>query len=274
MSVVYGPFEKKVAFKPRSHQYVRQGQILKGITKPIEKAFHPNWKFWKAQQGPEHCEDVDRRKQARTPQQGMNKGKKVDAQISRVLKFMKRYKLSLRQFVKLKDLPEKKRNAKNAQAIHLSKTMLSNTRELLLYWAKRGLKLVATQLPVGSDGVGTGLDVVLEETKDEYIIVNVKTNAWKNYDKHTGKCMEYPYGDIKDSVRNHNQLQILTELILFYKTYQGKKAKAEVHCVDATGKVRPHALEKWAVKKQDEFWAKLVSTARAMSTGVVKKSKT
>lgn len=256
MSVQYGAFARIVGFKPRSHQFSRNGTILRGIVRPIEAAFYKDWLFEKATRGPIHDEDIDKRKLARTREQGLGKGKRVDAQISKAFVVMQEQKLSLTQFLALRKLKPKKRSAAAAHAIHLSQTLLSNTRALFESWAKRGLKLIACQLPVGDStkGLGTAIDCVLQDKSGLIYLVNVKTHAFKSYDRHTGKNLAAPYHFIVDSIRSQNQLQLLMELILFKRTYPDYKACAEIQCIDATGVVRKYELQEWAIKGQDAFW--------------------
>lgn len=260
MSTQFGIFKKVVEFRPRCHQFVRNGEILRGIVTPIKQAFYPNWDFKNCTKGPAHStDDVDRRSLARSADHGLNKGKLVDKQISKAFVIMEKQGLSLSQFIALRKLPNARRSPGHAAAIHLSKTLLSNTRALFASWAARGLKLVACQLPVGdcAKRLGTSIDVVLLCKDGSYILVNVKTHAFKSYDKHTGTNLAAPFGDIVDSIRNQNQLQLLCEIVLFHKTYAGHKVAAEIQCIDGSHVVRNYELEKWAIKGQNEFWDKL-----------------
>lgn len=286
MSTQFGTFKKIVFFAPRKHQFKRDGTTLRGILKPIKRTFAPHYEFSDATEGVEHEREnkVDRRAVARNRKQGLVKGRRVDTQMSRAFAFMAQFKLTIADFLNLKRLTPKRKSAKMKAAINLSKSLMSNTRALLTRWAQRGLRVLATQLPVGcvAKKLGTAIDVVLMDIKGNYYIINVKVDSWKNYDKHTGHLLEAPYSHaydingkrIYDSKRNQNQLQLLAETILWRKTYpiygdgnavavaNGKrtlenKLFPEINTVDAEGIVREFPLQKWAIDKQNEFWSRL-----------------
>lgn len=282
MTTQYGNFPPLVRFRPKKHQFIRKSTVLRGILDPIKYAFFKHYTFEDATYGVEHDREtkVDRRSLARNKYAGMAKGKKVDQQLSRAFVTMSKLRLSIAQFVNLKNLPlDAKCSAQVRAAIGQSKALISNTRALLVKWAKRGLTIVATQLPVGivSKRLGTAIDVVLMDAKGNFYIINVKVDSWKNYDKKTKKNMEPPFQNVPNSKRNHNQLQLLAEKILWQGTYPGlgsgepkevKDAKGkvrklenklfpEINTVDAEHMVREFRLEAWALVKQNEFWAKL-----------------
>lgn len=275
MSTQFGIFPKIVSFLPRLHQFKRNGTTLRGILKPIKRIFAPHYVFSDATEGTEHEREnkVDRRSVARNSRAGLAKGRRVDTQISRAFVYMTLFKLSLVDFVNLRRLSlSAKRSAKMKAAINLSKSLMSNVRALFMRWAQRGLKIVATQLPVGCTAkrLGTAIDVVLMDAQGNIYIVNVKVDSWKNYDKHTNHRLEEPYHQsvdihkkpIYDSKRHQNQLQLLAETILWRKTYpdfgSGKtKLFPEINTVDAEGLVREFPLQQWAIDKQSEFWARL-----------------
>jgi hypothetical protein len=294
MSTQYGCFKKIVFFAPKKHQFKRNGTTLRGILKPIKRLFAPHYDFNDATEGTEHEREnkVDRRSVARNKAAGLAKGRRVDTQMSRAFVFMSQFKLSIADFLNLRRLSIKgKRSAKMKAAINLSKSLMSNVRALLTRWAHRGLKIVATQLPVGcvAKKLGTAIDVVLTDAKGNYYIINVKVDSWKNYDKHTGHPLEAPYNHsvdlngkrVYDSKRNQNQLQLLAETILWHKTYSpvgsgqpyqvpidpSKRKSAmrtvenklypEINTVDAEGIVREFPLQQWVIDKQNEFWSRL-----------------
>lgn len=287
MSTQYGQFKKIVFFRVKLHQFVRNGTTLRGILKPIKQIFAPHYDFKDATQGKEHEREhkVNRRAVARNQRAGLVKGRRVDTQMSRAFVFMAEFKLSIADFLNLKRLSVKgKRSPKLKAAINLSKTLMSNVRALLVRWVQRGLRVLATQLPVGcvAKKLGTAIDVVLMDTRGNYYIINVKVDSWKNYDKHTGHRLEAPYhrsvdlngNPIYDSKRNQNQLQLLAETILWRKTYPshgcgkpvsvngGKqtlenKLFPEINTIDAEGIVREFPLQQWAIEQQNEFWSKL-----------------
>lgn len=307
--VCFGPKEKG---KPMKRKFVRGGVTLRGILTPIHDTFAKDYEFKMANFGKDNDREgkVDRRAVAWSRDRGLAKGRRLDTQLSRAFVFMSTFKLSIAKFLALKKLdlnakkpepslqltlsnskslklkkpkPKTKKPERSAQlksAIHLSKTMMSNARALLVRWAERGLTIVATQLPVGCEAakLGTAIDVVLMDKWLNYYIINVKTDNWKNYDKHTGTDLAEPYkgcndirgNRLKDSKRNQNQLQLLGETILWRKTYPecGDKVPVagaqpegclfpEINIIDAEHIVREFPLQQWAIDKQAAFWKRL-----------------
>jgi hypothetical protein len=294
MSTQYGLFAKRVHLvcfgpkekgKPMKRKFVRNGVTLRGILTPIHNTFANDYEFKLANFGKDNDREgkVDRRAVAWSAQRGLAKGRRLDTQLSRAFVFMSTFKLSITKFLELKKLNLKAKVQRSAQlksAIHLSKTMMSNARALLVRWAERGLTIVATQLPVGCEAakLGTAIDVVLMDKWLNYYIINVKTDNWKNYDKHTGTDLAEPYkgcndirgNRLKDSKRNQNQLQLLGETILWRKTYPecGDKVPVagaqpegclfpEINIIDAEHIVREFPLQQWAIDKQTAFWKRL-----------------
>lgn len=277
MSVQYGCLPKVVLYRPKLHQFKRNGTTLRGILKPIEKAFvHPNYTFEKAVYGPEHDQHVDRRSVARNRDHGLAKGKHLDKQLSRAFVFMTKLKLSIAGFLNLRNIQRKPGRPVINAAINLSKGLMSNARALLTSWAKRGLRIIGTQVPVGcvAKRLGTAIDVVLMDAQGNYYIINVKVHNYKSYDKHTRLNLLAPFTRVTDSIHHQNQLQLLAETILWRKTYpergSGKpipvpkskrvlenKLYSEINICDASHMVHPFKLEEWAIAKQTEFWETL-----------------
>ena len=264
MAVNYGILPK--VCEQKKHTYLRDGMKLRGICDVIKETFYDHYTFIRAKYGPLHTDtELDRRSVAKGRRQGASKGTRVDKQLSRVCTLMQKLKLGIAQFLNLRVLPERKRNATEKSAVHLSKTMLSNTRAFLTQWHYRGFEMIGTQVPVGCTvkRLGTGIDVVLRNPKTGvWLIVNTKVTAWKHVDRHTSHMMEKPYDKLEDSVRNQQQLQLLCERILFCKTYPdlGKdpsKLISEIQLCDASGIVRELPLTEWAIKEQERFWVML-----------------
>jgi hypothetical protein len=276
MATFYGRMPQICQFNAKKHSYSRDRVKLRGITEPIKYAFASKYHFRRAKLGPTNdFYDLDRRSVPKGPMQGMNKGKRVDKQISRACQLMHKLDLTIGQFLLLPELMKKRQPSDKTEkaATTLSKTLLKNTRAFLLRWHKRGFVMKACQYPVGDciKRMGTGIDVVLYHPSEKcYLIVNTKVTAHKNYQKYTGRVnnegvvepdyLDSPYAELKvdNSQQNQDQLQLLAETILFRKTLpQIKDLKSEINCCDASGVVREYPLQQWAISKQSEFWAKL-----------------
>lgn len=273
MATFYGRMPQVCQYNVKNHYYSRDHIKLRGITATIKDTFAYRYSYFKAKNGPTNdFFEMDRRSVPKGPRQGMNKGKRVDKQISRACMLMHKLDLTIGQFLMLNELA-KKRSPKDAvekSAFALCRTLLRNTKAFLTRWHQRGLVMKACQYPVGDviKRLGTGIDVVLYHPSEKWwLIVNTKVTAHKNYQKWTARKegdkiipnnLGAPYEDIDDSQQNQDQLQLLCETILFRKTLPTiTELRSEINCCDASSVVREYPLTKWAIAKQTEFWEKL-----------------
>lgn len=277
MATFYGRMPQVCQYNAKKHCYSRNHTKLRGITEPIKYAFASKYSYFRAKLGPTNdFYELDRRSVSKGGKQGMNKGKRVDKQISRACQLMHKLDLTIGQFLMLPKLLERRpaKDAVEKSALSLAKHMLRNTKAFLVRWHQRGLVMRAAQYPVGCcvKRLGTGIDVVLYHPSEQYyLIVNTKVTAHKNYQKYTGKVdektgeikadyLDAPYNELKvdNSQQNQDQLQLLAETILFRKTLPDvKDVRSEINCCDASAVVREYPLQKWAISKQAEFWSKL-----------------
>ncbi len=278
MATFYGRMPQVCQFNAKKHCYSRNHIKLRGITDTIKREFASKYSWFRAKLGPTNdFFELDRRSVPKGSRQGMNKGKRVDKQISRAAQLMHKLDLTIGQFLMLPELMKKRqpKDKTEKSATTLSSTLLKNTRAFLLRWHKRGFIIKACQYPVGDciKRMGTGIDVVLYHPSEKsYLIVNTKVTAHKNYQKYTGKVngegviepdyLDSPYNELKinNCQQNQDQLQLLAETILWRKTLpepQYQNLQSEINCCDASGVVREYPLQQWAISKQDHFWFKL-----------------
>ena len=97
---------------------------------------------------------------------------------------------------------------------------MSHAFLLIQKWEELGLRLVATQLPVGVYSLcGTNIDCILMDALYQLYIVEIKSGGESSWFKHTAHPMSSPYEFLNDSLLNQALLQAALGRHLYEQTF-------------------------------------------------------
>jgi hypothetical protein len=238
------PTSQSVVF--HNNAFYIHGISHKGITYPLQKTFYPKYNFNQASytnglphmaiRPPSTSSSGGWKKKYKSPQQlqnqGMKKGRRLDAHLTQFHSLVTEYHLSYRTFfieytlrkkirkttlltceslISLKNptFTESKLQAASKKLRTFLNSNLSHARLLIQKWDEMGLRLISTQLPVGCSGVrGTCIDCVLQNpiTQQMYI-TEIKSGGYQHFTYYTEHPMEVPFSDLNDSRMNQALLQ-------------------------------------------------------------------
>lgn len=213
----------------------RTGQgALRGVTTTIKKYFAPNYNSAAAVHGELPASYVKAKAEGRVGVAGAGKGgfkrgRKVDSQLTRVVRLMGHSGITTAEVLADGPLPAGEDAAARKALQRVRPTLHPFTRFLLqrlsegvtIDGALEPLQPIDAQVCVGVFHplrLGTAVDLVCRTRAGDIYLVEIKTGYPKNYQLYCG-AMEPPLAGFRDSPLFQHQLQVLLTEFLYHQTF-------------------------------------------------------
>lgn len=208
--------------------FVGEGS-LRGVTKVLKRLFAPHYnpKYVRGQAADAagRARRAGRGKVKGAGRAGMARGKRVDQELTRVVRLLTHARMGVRTWLGDEPLVATVENKEAVEELaRLRKAGHPCVRNILNVLAnkfKRPLYPIDVQVAVGQFRVlrlGTAVDLVCKDDKGGVWIVEIKTGHVSNYHQYC-KQMEYPFEAFVDSPYYQHQIQLLLTTTLYRHTF-------------------------------------------------------
>lgn len=287
------PVNPNVVWDEKRKVLLIEGRVTRGLTTGLlRRSFYPRYDYKRAILGPsgppsspslfpkKAQTDVQRKKAA------LRKGTRVHKRFDVVLHLMTSCRIPQREFglpedrihlttkrvtlpqcesvvrrYALPTLPERSIKAAAKKYRTLLNAREKHTQRLVSHWTHKGLRLWATERPVGIPyAFGTKVDAVLKDETDKIVLGETKTGKLGYLHKHTGESMNAPFNDQTDSPFNQDLIQLGFEAEAWcetHPTYEHRLTQPLIWFVTQTT-VEEHPLPSWVSGRMVEALTRLL----------------
>jgi len=208
--------------------FVGEGS-LRGVTKVIKRLFAPRYipKFARgeAAHAAQRARAAGARRVRGAGRAGMARGKKVDAQLARVVRLLHHAGLSVDQYLGEDPLPITRESKDQVEELERLRKkahpFVGHLLNVLVHKLEDPLYPIDAQVGVGCYRrlrLGTGVDLVCRDERGGVWIVEIKTGYAENYHQYCS-YLKAPFQEWNDSPYHQHQIQLLLTTVLYRHTF-------------------------------------------------------